>query len=93
MLINAAIIGNPPPPPPQKKLLYCEVLLQFKITVFYLNIFLNVIYYCDGKAEISTSLLQSPVSHDPLELFLLLLLLKFLIIIIVNIRRKIVNCA
>ncbi len=28
---------------------YCEILLQFKLTVFYFNIFLNVIYSCDGK--------------------------------------------
>ncbi len=31
---------------------HCEILLQFKITVFCLNIFENVIYSCDGKAAI-----------------------------------------
>ncbi len=30
---------------------YCEILFQFKITVFYMNIFSNVIYSCDDKAE------------------------------------------
>ncbi len=32
-----------------KKQLYCEILLHFKITVFYLNLLLNVIYSCDVK--------------------------------------------
>jgi len=27
----------------------CEILLQIKISVFVLNIFSNVIYYCVGK--------------------------------------------
>jgi len=31
--------------------------------VFYYNIFENVIYSCDGKAEFSASLLQSSGSH------------------------------
>ncbi len=41
-----------------------EILLQFKITVFYLNVFLkyNLFMWC--KAVFSASLLQSPVSHD-----------------------------
>ncbi len=30
-----------------KKKLYCEILLQFKITAFYFNIFKNVIYSSD----------------------------------------------
>ncbi len=30
---------------------YSEILLQFKITVFYLNIFQNVIYSCDCKLD------------------------------------------
>jgi len=38
---------------------YCEILLQFKTTVFYFNTFLNVIHLCDGQSEFSTSLLQS----------------------------------
>ncbi len=46
----------------------CSILLQFKINVFYLNIFSNVIYSCDGKAGFSASLLQSSVSHDPSEI-------------------------
>ncbi len=48
----------------------CEILLQFK-TIFYLNIFKNVIYSCDGKAVFSASWLQSSVSHDPSEIILI----------------------
>jgi len=43
--------------------------VQFKIAVFYLNIFENLI--CDNKAEFSASLLQSPVSHDPSEIIVI----------------------
>jgi len=32
--------------------------------VFYLNIFLHLIYCCDGKAEFSALFLQSLLSHD-----------------------------
>ncbi len=32
------------------------------------SIVIYVIYSCDGKAEISASLLQSSVSHDPSEI-------------------------
>ncbi len=32
--------------------------------------FLNVIYFCDGKAEFSASLLQSSVSCDPSEIII-----------------------
>ncbi len=39
----------------------------------YLNTFSNVIYSCDGKAEFSASLLQSPVSLDPSEIILKLI--------------------
>jgi len=39
--------------------------------VFYFNIFQNIIYSCDCKAEFSASLLQSSVSHDPSELILI----------------------
>ncbi len=39
-----------------------EIILLFKITVFYLNIFLNVIYFCDFKAEFLAYLFRS---HDP----------------------------
>ncbi len=46
-------------------------LLQFKITVFYLNIYREVIYSCDGKAEFSASFLQSSVSHDSSEIILI----------------------
>ncbi len=34
----------------------CSILLQFKITDFYFNIFQNVIYSCDGKAEFSAAI-------------------------------------
>jgi len=30
-----------------------EIILQFKITGFYFNLFKNVIYFCDEKAEFS----------------------------------------
>ncbi len=30
---------------------YCEILLQFTITIFFFNIFSNVIYSCSGKVE------------------------------------------
>ncbi len=43
-----------------------EIFPLFKITVFHLNIFLNVIY-CDLKAEFFASLLKS---HDPSEIIL-----------------------
>ncbi len=33
-----------------------EIILQFKITVSYINIYYNVIYSCDGKAEISAAI-------------------------------------
>ncbi len=50
---------------------YYNVLLQIflNLTVFYFNMFL--IYFCDGKAEFSASLLQSSVSHDPLRSILI----------------------
>jgi len=48
-----------------KKIQYnCEILLQFRRTAFYLNIFKNVIY----SSEFAASLLQSSVSHDPSEI-------------------------
>ncbi len=40
---------------------YCEILLQIKTTVVYLNIFINV---CDGNAGLSASLHQAFVSRD-----------------------------
>jgi len=46
-------------------------MLQFKI-VFYLNIFKNIIYFCDVKAEFSASLFELSVSHDPSELIYLI---------------------
>ncbi len=49
-----------------------KYFLLFKITAFYLNIFQNVIYSCDFKAEFLASLLQtsnrfSPLSDAPTE--------------------------
>jgi len=46
-------------------------LLRFKNAVLQYNLFQNVIYSCDGKAEFSASLLQSWVSHDPSGIFLI----------------------
>ncbi len=37
----------------------------------YCNVFEHLIYSCDVKAEFSASLLQSSVSHDPLEIILI----------------------
>ncbi len=37
---------------------YCEILLQFKITFFYFNIFQKVIYFCDVKADVSSHYLS-----------------------------------
>ncbi len=45
------------------------MLLQFKTATFYFNIFKNVIYSYDDKAEFSALLLQSSVSHDPQKSF------------------------
>ncbi len=45
--------------------------LLVKKTVFYFNIFENVICSFNGKAEFSASVLQSSVSHDPSEIILL----------------------
>ncbi len=36
-----------------------EILFQFKIFVFYFNIFENVIYSCDEKAELSSGMTLS----------------------------------
>ncbi len=41
---------------------------QFKMTVFDVNVFWNVIYSCDAKLNVLASLLQSSVSHDPSEI-------------------------
>jgi len=35
-----------------------EMLLQFKVTIFCVYIFYNVIYFCDDKAEFSALLFQ-----------------------------------
>ncbi len=42
----------------------CEILLQSQIMVLYFNIFCNVIYSSDGKAEF-------PVSHNSAEIILI----------------------
>ncbi len=55
----------------KKKQSSCEILLHFKVTVFYVNIFNILIYSCDGKAEFLALLLQSSVSHDPSEIILI----------------------
>ncbi len=59
----------------------CEILLQFKITVFYLYIFVYLIFLIFVyfkisfilmmQSWISASLLQSLVSHDPSEFILI----------------------
>ncbi len=36
-----------------------------------MDVFSNLIYSCDGKAEFSSSLLQSSVSHDPPKIILI----------------------
>ncbi len=39
-------------------ILWNKYCVQFKITVLICNIFLNVIHFCDGKAEFSAASLQ-----------------------------------
>ncbi len=38
---------------------YCEILLEFKIADYYFIIFQNVIYFCDGKAELLATIMPS----------------------------------
>ncbi len=52
----------------KKILQYCEVSLQFKITVFYFNILYKKMYSSDEQAELS---LYSLVSHDHSEIILI----------------------
>ncbi len=66
----------------------CEILLHFKITVFYFNIFKNVMYSWGGKAEYSASLLQSSVSHDLSEITLKYRLAAQQTIIIINVDNS-----
>ncbi len=47
-----------------------EILVQFKITIFYLNIFYKGISFLWCKAELSASSLSS-VSNDPSEIILI----------------------
>ncbi len=42
-----------------------------KYYFFYSNIFKNVFFPCDGKAQFSASLIHSSVSHDPSEIILI----------------------
>ncbi len=51
-----------------KNAVNCEILLQFKIKVFYCNIFLNTIYSWDQSWIFS---IITPVSHDPSEIILI----------------------
>ncbi len=51
-------------------MIYTVILLNviaIKITVFYFNVFLNVIYSSDAKLHFSASLLQSSVGVDRLS--------------------------
>ncbi len=54
-----------------------EILFQFKIFVFYFNIFENVIYSCDEKAELSSGMTLSLNLSDMLigaqETFLIII--------------------
>ncbi len=62
MLVEAALFV-------QKYSKNSKILLQFKITVFYLNTFKTRIYSCDVKADFQQQvLLHSSVSNDPLEI-------------------------
>ncbi len=55
----------------RKKQWYCEILLQFLILVSYFNTYtLKYNLFLWSKAEFSSSLLQSSVSHDPSEIIL-----------------------
>ncbi len=67
----------------------CEILLQFKITVFCCKIYLkcNLFLWC--AAEFSASLLQSSVSHDPSEIILICWFAaqETFLIIIINVKK------
>ncbi len=55
-----------------EKKLCCEILLQFQILFSYFNTYtLKYNLFLWRKAEFSASLLQSSVSHDPLESILI----------------------
>ncbi len=41
------------------------------MTVFYFNVFYNVIYSCEAKLNFQQPLLQSSVSNDPSEIILM----------------------
>ncbi len=62
------------------------MLLQFKINVFYLNIYSNVIYSCDEKAKFSAASLQCQMILQKSCHFLYLKILILYIIIIKNIN-------
>jgi len=53
------------------------MLLQFNIMGFYFNILIykkkiqSIIYFCDAILNFHQSILQSSVSHDPLEIILI----------------------
>ncbi len=74
-------------------LIKCTVILWNIILynyVFYFNIFLNVIYSCDGKAEFSQlSLHQSLMSHDPSEIVLICWFVGTINVFITVVLRKI----
>ncbi len=59
-----------------------------------MNIFYNVIYSCNGKAEISASLLHSSVTRDPSEIILICsfaaqeTFIIIIIIIIINVENR-----
>ncbi len=77
------------------------MLLQFKITVFYFNIFYNYFFPVMANLNFQQPLLQSSVSHDPSETilnvdlvlkkhFLLLAMLKTVVLLIIFVETEIV---
>ncbi len=69
------------------KSVHCFNIYLLKTSVFYINMFQNIVYFCDFKVDFSASLLQS---HDPQKAFLIFLFaaLKTFNIIIIIIMLK-----
>ncbi len=73
-----------------KHIWYIVILLNIiaiKITVFYFNVFLNVIYSSDAKLHFSASLLQSSVSHETCIIIIIIITLKTIVLLHISFFR------
>ncbi len=69
------------------------ILLQFKITAFYLNIYFKCDLFLRCKAEFSSQLLQSSVSHDAPEIILICwFTAQETFLIIINVKNSYIFC-